>query len=387
MSTHTGGSIVSADRFQYRVGHGGFHSTIVESKSGFLTYVYDVGAHPSKVILRAAILAFVAELRGRSIKRVDYVFISHIDQDHVNGITELLDSLKADGVQVETVVLPWLSPIEKLLTQTRSSHRQNGTAVARLADSDGDADAYLRDHGVKEIVRVVGDNQIGSSDGAGSQGRAQVTTGAPLPGVSAGGWKLIPLKLTPPITAINKFHDEVRAKTPFDPRDLRTHEALLKSHRGVIRGAMRTAARLVPGVSSKEVTNWSSMALYGGAGAAAGTGLGACSIANNVHGVRLPCTHGWLHTGDLPLGAVSPWQEFQRQLSAAFLVPPMCVVVAPHHGSHISNQGDLYVVTKPRYVLLTTGRTRGGKVVKGIKTDDAAKDARKAGATLVELHN
>ncbi|WP_244631916.1 MULTISPECIES: MBL fold metallo-hydrolase [unclassified Plantibacter] len=378
---------MSADRFQYRVGHGGFHSTIVESASGFLTYVYDVGAHPSKATLRTAILAFVAELRDRLIRRVDYVFISHIDQDHVNGITELLDSLKADGVHVETVVLPWLSPVEKLLTQTRSSHRQNGTAVARLADSDAEADTYLRDHGVKEVVRVVGDNQSGSTDGAGSPGRPQMTTGAPLPCTSAGGWKLIPLKLTPPIAAIDKFHDEVRANTPFDPDDVRTHEDLLRSHRGAIRGAMRTAAELVPGVSSREVTNWSSMALYGGAGAGAVTGLGGCSIANNVDDVRLQCTHGWLHTGDLPLGAVSPWREFQRQMSAASLVPPMCVLVAPHHGSHISNRGDLYVVTKPKYVLLTTGRTSGGKVVKGIKTGDAVKDAGKAGATLVELHN
>lgn len=72
MSPSVSRVIGSAERLQYRVGHGGFHATIVSGSGSQLTYVYDVGAHPSKTLLRAAITAFVGDvvvIHGRLHRR------------------------------------------------------------------------------------------------------------------------------------------------------------------------------------------------------------------------------------------------------------------------------------------------------------------------------
>lgn len=44
-------------------------------------------------------------LKARGVKKLDYVFVTHGDSDHMNGVEELLDRQKT-GVQMECLVLP-----------------------------------------------------------------------------------------------------------------------------------------------------------------------------------------------------------------------------------------------------------------------------------------
>lgn len=386
MSSSSRSKALSAERFQYRVGHGGFHATLVQTPARRLTYVYDVGAHPSKSLLLNAIAAFVAELTKSSVKTVDFVIISHIDEDHVNGIVNLLDALNHASIRCDTVILPWLSPVEKLLAQSRNSHRQSNTAVSRLSGSDLEADAYLRGHGAENIIRITegGEGPINDTSGPSLQRDPGIVgSGIRLATPLIPSWKLVPIKLSPDPAAINTFRNYLRQHSPFDPDDLSTHQELLGKHRTVVRDAMKAGARHVPGVIAKEITNWSSLALYSGATKTSPS----CSISAKSVNIQISCTHGWLHTGDLPLASDVVWLDFKKQMKAASLVLPVCVLVAPHHGSHLSHRQELYSTVVPGNVALTTGRYRSGRHAKGINPHNATTAAASVGATLIDLNN
>jgi hypothetical protein len=121
-------------RHQLAVGQGGFHAgqlistqgtgVLVQTRSRThvhsarpFRYVYDCGsrqeAHCRGVIARFLVAS------GRS--PLDLLFISHFDDDHVNGVPSLLDG--ADGVRVDTVVMPFVDAVERLIAFGRASAR------------------------------------------------------------------------------------------------------------------------------------------------------------------------------------------------------------------------------------------------------------------------
>lgn len=392
------------ERFQFRVGHGGFHLTIV-NPSGLpddqLAYIYDVGALPSKSLLRSAIDNCVFELTSRSIGRLNFVVLSHIDEDHVNGLDYLLDALGVAGISTGSLVLPWLSPVEKLLTQSRNMHRSASAVVSRLAADDESADEYLRSLGVESVTRVVpGEDdpdpeEVAESRGEGVRTPSVETSSRPSSGTVFSGqslrvsgviqWQLLPLRLDAPAPAIKFFESSIKSQTGLDPSDFANHEPLLRKYRTEIRQAMRNASKQIQGLSPRDITNWSSIALFGGATAV--PQATSCVMLPAVGDVYADCSHGWLHTGDLPLSNVSAWTEFHTKLHGSKIILPLCVVVAPHHGSIHSHHDDLYAMTKPETVFLTTGRTVGGATAKGINSATARASAGRSGAVVADLHN
>src|SRR3546814_4577238 len=50
--------------------------------------------------------------------KLDILFLSHIHEDHVNGVEKLLD--KTDGLKVDTIVLPLLPIEDRLIAFGRS---------------------------------------------------------------------------------------------------------------------------------------------------------------------------------------------------------------------------------------------------------------------------
>ncbi|MBF9335400.1 hypothetical protein G3N30_03860 [Microbacterium lacticum] len=348
---------LTAKRIQYRVGHGGFHATFVNpsapSLDDRLTYVYDVGAKPHKALLLSAIDDFSAGVASYGISRVDYIFLSHIDEDHVNGLVELLDALKRHVPQITVlnVVLPWLSPVQKLLTQARNNHRQEGTAVTNLVSSDEEADNFLERLGVGNVIRVTAEG-----DGAGTTGSVR-TQGKPL-AHSLSAWTLLPIKMpTPPgfEAAFKTELDRLISGAKLDPNDTKDHAKIIAKHRPSIRKAMNKVAGLV-NVLPAHITNWSSLALLHGADLPSP----ACTVATPANHADIDCTHGWLHTGDLPLKEAAVWANLKSKLTKAKLGTPLCAVAAPHHGSQNDHEDDLYAYTTPGTVFLNAGRKLSG---------------------------
>lgn len=387
-----------AERFQFRVGHGGFHATLVHSPSP-ITYVYDVGAQPSKSLLRKAIGCFVKELQRRAIKRIDYVVISHIDEDHVNGLDDLLTAASVAKIAVGTVVLPWLTPTQKLLVQAGNSHRQQSATVTQLGGTDGQADAHIQRLGAEHVRRVVSepdqDDQEPSEDLTGQNDSAGIVGSCTNVVGSSSGWELIPVRLVPPSSAEQAFETHLRTSLGkhsrknsyshvLDPRIISDHSEILTNFRPLVRDAMKHAAAQVRGVTPSEITNWSSLALLSGAKNASSP----CQFANWNQGIYQRCAHLWLHTGDLPLAKGKAWSEFSARLGVARRGRRLCVLIAPHHGSRLSHQPNLYRSSiAPGTVLFTTGRTANGSVAKRINTANAKAAAQTNGAAVIDLHN
>jgi hypothetical protein len=82
-----------------------------------LRYVYDCGEFRDHHIARDREVERYIDLVGRG-SRLDFVFLSHIDIDHVNGLSRLLDS--KSGLNVDTIVMPLIPPAERLLAWNRA---------------------------------------------------------------------------------------------------------------------------------------------------------------------------------------------------------------------------------------------------------------------------
>lgn len=108
--------------FQYRfhsAGQGIFASGTIRELEGQVPFhwVVDCGSTARKSVLQPV----VERYRDFVVNdHLDLLCISHFDKDHVNGLTDLLK-----GLHVETVVLPYYSPLERLLLGARSAPDDN----------------------------------------------------------------------------------------------------------------------------------------------------------------------------------------------------------------------------------------------------------------------
>lgn len=70
-------------------------------------YLFDCGSSSRSHIGERVLIPF---LQYYGIRKVDAVFASHADLDHVNGITELLEQCGEEGIAVGQLVLPGIEP-------------------------------------------------------------------------------------------------------------------------------------------------------------------------------------------------------------------------------------------------------------------------------------
>ncbi|MDA5107869.1 MBL fold metallo-hydrolase [Brevibacillus thermoruber] len=85
----------------HNVGQGLFYSANINGT----VVVYDCGADKQNFKnLNNAINNF-----KKSLKRIDLLVLSHFHEDHVSGLDKLLD-----GVDLDTVIIPYLTPLDRL---------------------------------------------------------------------------------------------------------------------------------------------------------------------------------------------------------------------------------------------------------------------------------
>ena len=97
------------------------------------TYLVDGGSSDVKEVAKYRIEPF---LKSQGVKELDYVFVSHGDADHLNGISEMLEREKA-GIRIRTLVLPAESVWDEALQALWESAREKGveTVTARPGQS------------------------------------------------------------------------------------------------------------------------------------------------------------------------------------------------------------------------------------------------------------
>lgn len=131
-------------RTQHAVGQGGFHSASIDDGSTVFRYAYDCGSNNMNRLITC-----IGELREET-DSLDVLFLSHLDQDHANGTDKLLDL-----VQVDTVVLPYLTTFERLVlvTEFLAAPTSGTSATSVLGMLSRPAD-WFSERGVNGIVFI-----------------------------------------------------------------------------------------------------------------------------------------------------------------------------------------------------------------------------------------
>jgi len=93
----------------HNVGQGLFYTGRLSYGRAAFNFVYDCGSERNSLVKDAIDRAIYQEFE--SDKKIDLLIISHLHADHANGIPYLLEQVK----DVDTVILPYLSPLERLI--------------------------------------------------------------------------------------------------------------------------------------------------------------------------------------------------------------------------------------------------------------------------------
>jgi hypothetical protein len=119
---------LSVSRTQWAVGNGFFHTGSVTTANSSVNFVYDCGAL-SPAQNQNALRREVDEHATR-VDRVDFMFISHFDFDHVSGIPQLIR-----GVSVDRFIIPLVPESERLFIL-------GGNVAGGLLDGNSEAVAF-----------------------------------------------------------------------------------------------------------------------------------------------------------------------------------------------------------------------------------------------------
>jgi hypothetical protein len=134
-----------AEIIQHAVGQGGFLTGLINETNldtgriREFSYVFDCGSIQKK--------CFERELDGCTLKKLDVLFISHLDSDHVNGIEKLTVKLKP-----EAVVLPCIDVLQATaLAITAIDDNSVNSSVALFLENPI---KWFGDRGVRKVYFV-----------------------------------------------------------------------------------------------------------------------------------------------------------------------------------------------------------------------------------------
>ena len=120
----------------HNVGQGLFYSGRIED----FNFIYDCGSE-SKTHIQSVVSDYKrSKLRN---SHVDLLVLSHLHADHVSGLADLL----GDGIAVDAVMLPYLSPMERLMVSLDSNNPPEW-----LRRFWADPISYLVGKGARKIV-------------------------------------------------------------------------------------------------------------------------------------------------------------------------------------------------------------------------------------------
>ena len=120
------------------VGQG--ESILIQSPSG-KNYMIDGGSNSTKQVGTRKILPC---LKYYGISEIEYVFITHPDADHINGILELLDVQKEETLKIKNLVVSGISePDENYLTLVKTAI-DNKTEIRYMSKGDSLTDSCIK---------------------------------------------------------------------------------------------------------------------------------------------------------------------------------------------------------------------------------------------------
>ena len=104
---------ISVERYHYPIGQGTFSAQIIKGWGAQNMYVfYDCGSDSGVNRIPTCVNNLYEKLNpNRKDKaKIDLLVISHLDRDHVNGVSKLIELF-----DVKKIVIPYMSKIEKIM--------------------------------------------------------------------------------------------------------------------------------------------------------------------------------------------------------------------------------------------------------------------------------
>lgn len=383
-------------RTQRPVGQGGFHSAALkfEGKQPF-RYVYDCGAVRGEI--DREVDGYILELKQN--KNIDAVFISHFHEDHINGLSRLLDTKK--GARAERLFIPLLDSIERLIAIAPSMESGQSSSLAELYFvSGGQALGSLLNVGRIYEVRP-------AIDQAGSPGAAQ--DGSPSVEGDFNPETGLEVSLTnlDGLPASSNELDDTHAMFIGAPNGRRLWEfrwhvnRLVKSQRERFLSSLRRSSVVLRYAAGRPIDEWLSdpaarrdlmtsedlkrevvaaystirknlnlinLSLYSGP-------LGTWDVeswsprrlsrfderftGDFFERLPLPSPVGWLGTGDAKLSTSNKCRELSDHFGDRLRT--LATFMVPHHGSTLDMSSDLLGFVRSDYAVIPfgTGNTYG----------------------------
>lgn len=378
---------------QYPVGHGGFHAGCAESLSGpsAFFWIFDCGSR-SLNALRRELGGWAAETPDD----IDWLFISHFDSDHVNGLADLLRSKR-----VRSVMLPYVNE-EDLAYALCEAVLEPGAAW--MVDLIADPVRWLGERGVQHIyflqgregeggfepdgepMRPEGDperrgwketiNPVPRPIGIGSQPAAGPSV-AIIPGgqcrvaVSDGAFQLRLETYTAPIHSLNhafllaRLAAIVGCSPPSHPNGLGAFASAVasKARDSAVRKQIQATYAL--GVGS---SNRSSLSMMSIVDPPSSGRVHSELVRGVIETWRDNTPVAWLSTGDAELLDPADLADWERRYCSD--LPQVRVLALPHHGSDHNSDGNFQRLN--RQALLTAQVSKGALKHPGTLTSATA---------------
>lgn len=107
----------------------------IRSQSG-RTYFLDGGSHDVKSLGKNRIIPFI---KYKGINRIDYAIISHADEDHINGIIEIMQETSI----IKCLILPVTTMIDEPYVELENIAKENGVKLGYMKKGDKIRDGDL----------------------------------------------------------------------------------------------------------------------------------------------------------------------------------------------------------------------------------------------------
>jgi hypothetical protein len=420
--------VLSHHRYQLPVGQGGFHVGTLKDlgsdealwraslagdaiPSADFLYVYDCGSDPIKGVVEA-----IRSIVGRRpSRRLDMLFVSHFDRDHICGIPHLLN--ERIGLRVDTVVMPYLDDVDRIIAFARCADASSDRASEQFhQDLVIDPVGTMSRFGPRQIIMVMpsdedddtGFFELPTIDPPGSR-----PDGTPWKAVDPTGWRTAS-------SSARQAHDGAtvmqRLELNIAPGRhggwlLKPHvkraarqdreafcaavEVLLRWPRGSFHDKVRIKKERRRMVTEHRTAvsrayawtfgnkNETSLSLYSGPADPQKAG----AVYRNMPEYRIARV-GWLGTGDAGLKEAAAVRDFQAYYSDE--LDWVTAFMLPHHGSAHNYDPSIPVVDAELWVAAaqptrSTWKHPAPEIVKAIKASGAR--FRKVGSrpeTLLE---
>ena len=151
--------MIHSDFSFHPIGQGCFYTGKVQQIEGMyskFSMVFDCGTLSERTSLETAIEAFKRDLNNNQL---DVLFISHLDDDHVNGIKNLLENLIC-----KRIYLPYLTPIHRLYVAIRHSPQDTNDFDDFISFLQSPHRYLLNIEGtrIEKIIYVIGNSEENS---------------------------------------------------------------------------------------------------------------------------------------------------------------------------------------------------------------------------------